>query len=450
MQTIYLDDVLTRLRAALEQDDFGGAAAIIERLRPVDQADLFAELDEDDQVSLFSQLDPASSADILEELEDDDAADLMLALPTGAAARIVAQMEPDEVADMFAEMEPEQVQTFLSELEDPDEIRPLLLHPEDSAAGLMTVWMLALRRRMTIAQALQTIREWQPEDKEIIQQLFVVDKEGKLCGVLSLFSLITSDPNKFVMDVMNPEVISVLAGTDQEECARIMSRYDLLLLPVVDEWGVLLGTITIDDVVDVLEDEATEDIQRLGATSPLDHAYLNTGVGEIARKRIGWLLMLFLTGTLTGTVMRVFETELAAAVSLSLFIPLLIGTGGNAGSQSTSTIIRALAVGDLEKRDFLRALWHELRAGLILGVVMAAVAYLRAITWATGSALALTVSLAVFSIVVWANSLGALLPIAAAKLGIDPTVVSGPAMSTLVDATGLFIYFSIARWILGL
>ncbi len=148
--------------------------------------------------------------------------------------------------------------------------------------------------------------------------------------------------------------------------------------------------------------------------------------------------------------MRVFETELAAAVSLSLFIPLLIGTGGNAGSQSTSTIIRALAVGDLEKRDFLRALWHELRAGLILGVVMAAVAYLRAITWATGSALALTVSLAVFSIVVWANSLGALLPIAAAKLGIDPTVVSGPAMSTLVDATGLFIYFSIARWILGL
>ncbi|MBK9054008.1 MAG: magnesium transporter [Chloroflexi bacterium] len=450
MQTIYLDDVLTRLRAALEQDDFGGAAAIIERLRPVDQADLFAELDEDDQVSLFSQLDPASSADILEELEDDDAADLMLALPTGAAARIVAQMEPDEVADMFAEMEPEQVQTFLSQLEDPDEIRPLLLHPEDSAAGLMTVWMLALRRRMTIAQALQTIREWQPEDKEIIQQLFVVDKEGKLCGVLSLFSLITSDPNKFVMDVMNPEVISVLAGTDQEECARIMSRYDLLLLPVVDEWGVLLGTITIDDVVDVLEDEATEDIQRLGATSPLDHAYLNTGVGEIARKRIGWLLMLFLTGTLTGTVMRVFETELAAAVSLSLFIPLLIGTGGNAGSQSTSTIIRALAVGDLEKRDFLRALWHELRAGLILGVVMAAVAYLRAITWATGSALALTVSLAVFSIVVWANSLGALLPIAAAKLGIDPTVVSGPAMSTLVDATGLFIYFSIARWILGL
>ncbi len=300
MQTIYLDDVLTRLRAALEQDDFGGAAAIIERLRPVDQADLFAELDEDDQVSLFSQLDPASSADILEELEDDDAADLMLALPTGAAARIVAQMEPDEVADMFAEMEPEQVQTFLSELEDPDEIRPLLLHPEDSAAGLMTVWMLALRRRMTIAQALQTIREWQPEDKEIIQQLFVVDKEGKLCGVLSLFSLITSDPNKFVMDVMNPEVISVLAGTDQEECARIMSRYDLLLLPVVDEWGVLLGTITIDDVVDVLEDEATEDIQRLGATSPLDHAYLNTGVGEIARKRIGWLLMLFLTGTLNG------------------------------------------------------------------------------------------------------------------------------------------------------
>jgi magnesium transporter len=172
MQTIYLDDVLARLRASLEQDDFAGAAAIIEELRPVDQADLFNELDEEDQVSLFSQLDPASSADLLEELEDEEAAELMAALPAAAAARIVAEMEPDEAVDMFGEMEPDQVQAVLSQLADPDEIRPLLLHPEDSAGGLMTVWILALRRRMTVAQALDAIREWQPEDKEIIQYLF--------------------------------------------------------------------------------------------------------------------------------------------------------------------------------------------------------------------------------------------------------------------------------------
>lgn len=450
MQAIFLDDVLARLRAALEQDDFGGAAAIIEGLRPVDQADLFAELDEDDQVSLFSQLAPAQSADLLEELEDEDAAELVAALTADAAARIVAVMEPDEVVDMFGEMEPEQVQAVLSKLDDPDEIRPLLLHPEDSAGGLMTVWILALRRRMTVAQALEAIREWQPEDKEIIQYLFVADKDGKLCGVISLFKLITVDPTRLVMDVMNPEVISVPVGTDQEECARIMSRYDLLLLPVVDEQGVLLGTITIDDVIDVLEDEATEDIQRLGGASPLDRPYLSTGVGEIARKRVGWLLMLFLTGTLTGTVMRLFEGELAAVVSLSIFIPLMIGTGGNAGSQTTSTIIRALAVGDLAWGDALWAFWHELRTGLILGLVMAIVAYFRALTWGTGTPVALTVSLAILTIVVWANSIGALLPLAAAKLRIDPTVVSGPAMSTLVDATGLFIYFTIARWILEL
>ncbi|MCL4870484.1 MAG: magnesium transporter [Anaerolineae bacterium] len=450
MQTIYLDDVLARLRASLEQDDFAGAAAIIEELRPVDQADLFTELDEEDQVSLFSQLNPASSADLLEELEDEEAAELMAALPAAAAARIVAEMEPDEAVDMFGEMEPHQVQAVLSQLADPDEIRPLLLHPEDSAGGLMTVWILALRRRMTVAHALDAIREWQPEDKEIIQYLFVVDKEGKLCGVVSLFKLITSAPQQLVMDVMNPEVISVSVGTDQEECARIMSRYDLLTLPVVDEQGMLLGAITIDDVIDVLEEEATEDIQRFGGASPLDHSYLNTGVAEIARKRIGWLLMLFLTGTLTGTVMRLFEDELMAVVTLSIFIPLLIGTGGNAGSQTTSTIIRALAVGDLEWQDALKAFWHELRTGLILGAGMATVAYLRAVTWGTGVPVALTVALAIMAIVVWANSLGALLPLAAAKLRIDPTVVSGPAMSTLVDATGLFIYFTIARWILGL
>ncbi len=449
MQTFYLDDVLARLRAALEQDNFGGAAAIIEALRPVDQADLFAELDEDDQVSLFNQLNVASSADLLEEMEDEEAAELIAGLPAAAVARIVAEMEPDEVVDMFGEMEPEHVQAVLSALEDSDEIRPLLLHPDDSAGGLMTVWILALRRRMTVAQALEAIREWHPEENEIIQHLFVIDANGKLCGVVSLYTLITNAPHALVMDVMNPEVIAVPAGTDQEECARLMARYDLLGLPVVDEAGVLLGAITIDDVVDVLEEEATEDIQRMGATSPLEHPYLSSSIVEVFRKRIGWLLLLFLTETLTGSVLRHFEHELAAAVALSFFVPLLIGTGGNAGSQTTSTIIRALAVGDLDRRDVVKALWHELRVGLVLGLVMAAVAYGRALTWGTNSAMAITVALTIFAIVVWANSLGALLPLAAAKLGIDPTVVSGPAMSTLVDATGLFIYFSIARLVLG-
>jgi magnesium transporter len=252
------------------------------------------------------------------------------------------------------------------------------------------------------------------------------------------------------MKIMDTDVISVKAGTDQEECARLMSRYDLLALPVVDDQNILLGVIAIDDVIDVLEEEATEDIQRFGGAEPLDTSYLNTSVFAITRKRVSWLLLLFVTESLTGTVLRHFEDELQAAVALAFFVPLLIGTGGNAGSQTTSTIIRALAVGDITLRDAWWAFWHELRTGILLGLCMGVVAYLRALTWGTGQPLAITVSIAIFTIVVWANTLGSLLPLLAAQFNIDPTVVSGPAMSTLVDATGLFIYFTIAGLILGL
>jgi magnesium transporter len=249
---------------------------------------------------------------------------------------------------------------------------------------------------------------------------------------------------------MDLDVISVPAGTDQEECAQIMSRYDLTALPVVNGGGRLIGVITIDDVIDIIEDEATEDIQRLGGALPLEAPYLATRILTVFRKRVGWLLLLFVTESLTGTVLRHFEDELASVVALSFFIPLLIGTGGNAGSQTTSTIIRALAVGEIDLADALRSLWHELRVGLLLGTAMALIAYFRALTWGTDQGLALTVALAIFTIVIWANGLGAFLPILAARLKIDPTVVSGPVMSTLVDATGLFIYFTVARVILRL
>jgi magnesium transporter len=208
--------------------------------------------------------------------------------------------------------------------------------------------------------------------------------------------------------------------------------------------------ITIDDVVDVLEDEATEDIQRFGGAQPFTEPYLRTRIFSIARKRIGWLLLLFVTESLTGTVLRHFESELQAVVALSFFVPLLIGTGGNAGSQTTSTIIRAIALGEVELKDAMRALWHELSVGLALGIGMCVVAYLRALAWGTTQGLAITVSLAILVIVIWANTLGAVLPLLAARLKIDPTVVSGPVMSTLVDASGLFIYFSVAGLVMGL
>lgn len=449
METPILDDVLVKLRAVLERDDLAGAAAIIESLRPPDQADLFTELDDEAQAALLPKLDPADLADILEEMDEEEAAELVAALPTEAVIRIVDEMEPDEAADLLGDIHPEQAQEVLAGLEDPEEVRPLLLHPDDSAGGLMTSEFLALRERMTARETIEAIRAWKP-DAETIYYIFVINGRGRLTGVVNLRQLIVADPDTVVANIMDSEVISVPVGTDQEECARLMARYDLLALPVVDAHGVLLGVITIDDLVDVLEEEVTEDIQRLGGAQPLERSYLDTNMFIVARKRIGWLVLLFLAGTFTLLVMRNFENELRALVSLAAFIPLLIGTGGNAGSQTTVTVIRALATGDIELRDAMRVAWHEARIGLALGLGMAVVAYLRAITWEPDHALALTVSASILGIVLWATGIGALLPLLAARLRIDPALVSGPVMSTILDATGLLIYFTIAQMILGL
>jgi len=449
MNAPILDTVLAQLRDALATNNFSLAATIIEKLRPADQAELFSELEDDEQLALLSELPVEESADILEELDEDEAAELVESLHPDDALRIVDGMEPDEIADLLGDLPAEQASQMLSRLEDPDEVRPLLLHPDDSAGGLMTSEFLALRRRSTAAAAIQALRNWQP-DRENIYYLFVVDAEQKLCGVVSLRDLVIAAPSTQLMDIMDADVIAVQAGIDQEEAARVMTRYDLLALPVITEDGKLMGIITIDDVMDVLEDEASEDIQRLGGSQPLDRAYFNTGIFEMTRKRIGWLLLLFITATLTGSVMRLFQHELEAVVALSIFVPLLIGTGGNAGSQTTAIIIRALATEEVDWADALKVWWREERTGLVLGLGMAVAAYARAITWESDPALAMTVSVSIIGIVLWATGIGSVLPLFAAKLKIDPTVVSGPVMSTLVDATGLFIYFSIARVMLGL
>ena len=444
-----LENILDKVRDSLERDDLNGAVAAIEALRPPDQADLFQELDDQHQTVLLPRLDPEDSADILEELEDEEAARIVATLPREMVVRILNQMEPDEAADVLGEMTPADAQSLVDDLDDPAEVRPLLLHPEDTAGGLMTSEFLALGRRMTVAEALPALRNWKP-DADDIHEVYVVDRFGRLAGMIGMRRLLGMEPSTVLIDVVEPDVVSVPLAADQEECARLMSRYDLASLPVVDDSGVLVGVITIDDVIDVLEEETTEDFQRFGGTQPLDRPYLDSGVLTVVRKRIGWLLLLFLTETLTGSVLRHFEEEMAAVVSLAFFIPLLIGTGGNAGSQTTSTIIRALAVEDLDKRGLLRPLLHESIVGVVLGLLMGVVAYGRAMLWDTGQAVALTVAVAIFAIVLWANILGSILPIIANRLRIDPTVVSGPAMSTLVDATGLFIYFTIAGIILAL
>jgi magnesium transporter len=312
----------------------------------------------------------------------------------------------------------------------------------------MTSEFMALRTHMTVGEALRAVRRWAPGVDTAY--LFVVDDRDRLQGVVSLFQLLKADLHARVETLMDRDVIHVHTEADQEECARLMARYDLSALPVVDAERHLVGVITVDDLVEVLQEEATEDFERFGGALPLGKPYLDTSAFEIARRRFGWLLLLFITETFTGTVLRHFEKELDAVVALAYFVPLLIGTGGNAGTQCTSTIIRALALGDITFQDALRVWWHEVRVGLLLGLGMAAAAFLRALSWKSGSTLSMTVGLSILVIVVWANFMGSLLPLLAARLKIDPAVVSGPAMTTLVDATGLLIYLTLAKQILGI
>ncbi len=446
---IDLDKILEEIRIALGQNDLKRAAEIMGELRPADQAEIFSDLDEDEQRLLLSALSPEDSADIFEELDDEQALELAREIPDEKLIPIMDEMEPDEAADLLGDMRPERARKLLEELEDPEEIRPLLLHPDETAGGLMTSEFLALRRRMTAAEAIEAIRQWQPE-AETIYYLFVVDRYGRLVGVINLRQLIVAPPDALIQDIMDEDVIYVTADVDQEEVARLMARYDLLALPVVDENKILLGVITFDDLVDVLEEEATEDLQRYGGAEPLERPYLDTSPVIITKKRIGWLLILFLTATLTGSVMKLFEDEIQAMVALTLFVPLLIGTGGNAGSQTTATIIRELATGNVEPRDALRVWWHEARVAVLLGLGMAVPAFIRAITWVDNPMLATTVAVSIVVLVLWATGVGSLLPLVAAKFGVDPALVSGPLMSTMVDATGLLIYFSIAKILLGL
>lgn len=449
MRLPHLKQILKQVQCALEKGDLNAAKTLIANCRSPDQADILSDLELGKQAALLPEFPPDLSANILEELEEHQTAELVEVLPDAVLIPIVDRMEPDEAADLLKNLGPERAEALLSEMEDPDEIRPLMFHPRDSAGGLMTSVFMVLRPRMTAEEAITALRDWHP-DKEAIYYLFVVDRNRRLRGVVSLRELVIAAPETKIAELMQTDVISARAGIDQEEVARLMARYDLLALPIVDSSQILLGVVTIDDVLDVIERETTEDIQRLGGAEPLERSYLETPPLTIVRKRLGWLLLLFVTATFTGSVIRLFEDELQALVALGVFIPLLIGTGGNAGSQTTATIIRSLATGDTKPRQALRVWWHEARVGVLLGIAMAVMAYLRAISWEPNQALALTVAVSTACLVIWATGVGALLPLAATRLGFDPALVSGPVMSTLVDATGLLIYFTIAGAILGL
>jgi magnesium transporter len=340
----------------------------------------------------------------------------------------------------------------LMEPDEVSEVQALLAYEDDTAGRLMSEKVIRARRRWTVEETIRALRRIDPET-ETFAYLYTVDDDDRLTGVVPLRRLLTAAPTTVLGELADPQVVSVTVDMDQEQVAHLVARYDFAAIPVVDPERRLVGVITHDDVVDILAEEATEDIQRFGGSEPLERTYLSVSVVTMARKRIGWLLMLLLTATLTSTVMKLFADDLVRIAALALFVPMLIGTGGNAGSQTTATVIRALGVGEIAPRDALRVLWQELRTGLLMGLVMAVAAFFYALLWSRGALspqqLALAVSLSIAAILLWAMAMGSLLPLLAARVGIDPAIVSGPMMSTLVDATGLLIYFSIARLVLS-
>ena len=445
--TDWARDIADHLHTADEQ----GALERLARLQPFDRAEVLARLEPADRLRLFRLLPTTLAAETLEYLEPELQYRILDHLDEPAAAAVLQQMSSDTVVDLLLALHPLQAARLKAWLPPAyrQRIDTLMTFPENTAGSLATIEYIAAREGWTVQQALEHVRKV-GHDAEVVSYIYVVDARGRLVRVASLRELILADPRAPLSAIGRPDVIAVRATADREEAARLLARYDFVALPVVDDHDRLLGIITIDDIVDVIHREATEDIQRLGGSVPLAESYFKTPVLMLFRKRVGWLLTLFVAEAYTGTVLRHFEDILSQVVGLAFFIPLLIGTGGNTGTQTVSTLVRALAVGEVTFRDLLRVLARELATGVLLGTVMAAATYVRAHTLGVGFELGPVVAVTALFIVVWASMVAAVLPLLLHRLGVDPAVVSGPFITTLVDGTGLFLYFTVARLMLGL
>jgi magnesium transporter len=383
---------------------------------------------------------------------------LRLILHRASPAKLGAELDrlpADEVTFLLEHLTQRQREAIFQKMSPRDaaEVERLLRYPPRTAGRLMTEKFATIRPEWTVAETLDHLKRIDPE-VETVQSLYAVDEAGRLVGYVSLRRLFPAPPDRKIVDMMERRLLTVHADAPQEEVARLVSKYDVHAIPVVDAENKLLGIVTVDDVIDIMIEEQTEDVLHMGGVSAteetVEQGYFATKPFRNVRLRFNWLLLLFVTETLTGTVLRHYEGELAKVVALSFFIPLLIGTGGNSGSQTVTTIVRGLAVGDIRLRDFWRVVGREASSGLVLGLLLGVVGFGRALLWGSSVPLAMTVGVSVLAILVWANTVGSTIPMLATIFKIDPTVMSAPLIATLVDATGLIIYFTIAKSFLGL
>jgi magnesium transporter len=441
------------LRELIRDGEIAGLRDYFVEHHPGRVAELIEDLEEGDGDALFRVLPARNRAEVLSYLDSGRQVKLVEVMPAQEAAELLHVMSHDERADLVNRLDEEvldPVLPYLAQAERED-IRRLASYEPGTAGAVMTTDYVTLPQHITVREALERLRREAP-DRETIYYCYVVDHKRRLIGFVSLKKLILSRRSAVIEDIMQRDVIYARVDEDQEAVARQIDKYDLLAIPVVDASDQLVGIITHDDAMDILRQEHTEDILAFGGvsrdTEANQESYWTGRIVEAVRRRIGWLLLLFLAGTLTSGVSHFFKGVQLALPDLIDFVPLLIGTGGNAGSQTVGTIIRALALGEIQRTDGLRVLYREWLTGLLMGVLLGGIGFAYTYMLHRNAAFAAVIALAILFICMWANSVGALVPILARRFGIDPAVISAPLISTLVDATGLVIFYTVAIVIL--
>jgi len=418
---------------------------LLEDRQPVDKAEIFDELSEDEIAGIFRLLDDEEAAAILEEMNEAGYAGLVERLGDARASRIIREMSTDDAADLLSELSPQKVNDILSHMdqEDAEDVRELLYYPEDTAGGLMTNEYVHVLEDVTVAEAIELVRG-QAKDAEIVYYIYVVDKNHKLVGTLSFRQLLVNEAEQRVQDVMITNVISVRVNTDQEEVARIVAKYNFLAIPVVDPYGKLLGIVTVDDVIDVIHEEASEDMYRMvGHTSSADgEADFNTW--QRAGNRIPWMLVLLVGGILAGFVVQKFSGTLQTVLALAFFIPVMGGAAGNAATQSLAVVSRGLATGQLSNKDLWDVVLRESKVGLLIGLGCGLMLALVTFLWQGDPMLGVLTGASLTISMLLAAILGGLVPVLIKQAGIDPAVVSGPLITMTVDIVSMLVFFGLA------
>ncbi len=432
---------------------------LAERLSAEDLLEAWQLLVPEDRLDSFKALPRPEAEDLFLSLSARDQAELLRSLPQPERRSWMRLLPPDDAADLIQEIPHEDREELLQLLDDTTrkEVNGLLAYAEDDAGGLMNPRYVRLRPDMSVDEAITYLRRQVSDRVGALNYAYVLDPEQKLRGVVSFRKLLSAKPDQHVSEVMQTDLISVPEKMDQEDLSRLFATYRFVSFPVVDEQGHMKGIVTLDDIVDVVREEATEDIQKIGGTAPIDAPYLRIGILDMIKKRAGWLAALFIGETLTATAMGYFEAEIARAVVLALFVPLVISSGGNSGSQATTLVIRAMALGEVRLRDWWRVVRREFLSGLGLGLILAGIGVARILLWQAlfhtygehHLLIALSVASSLVGVVLWGTLVGSMLPFLLRRLGADPASASAPFVATLVDVTGLIIYFTMAKIILS-